>query len=226
MQEHHFHLLLHGESTSHPDILDLERHFVRKQLRWVVQKFPELPIVLEHVSTEEGVEFVLQAPAHVTATVTPQHLWFSINSLFEGGLRPHRYCLPLYKHPRDQQALISAVTSGNPKFCAGDDTAPHPKLGLTRMAKLTDCGCAGAYVAPVSVPMYAAAFERAGAMDERFERFMSLNGAQARGLAVNEDDIIIERQAWTVPDEYQFGGSDVVVPLFAGESLAWQVVES
>lgn len=227
MQELRFHLLLHGESTTHPDIFDLERHFVREQLRWAVDKFPDLPIVLEHVSTKEGVDFVLQAPNHVTATITPQHLWYSINSLFEGGLRPHRYCLPLYKHPEDQRALIEAATSQlNGKFCAGDDTAPHPKYGLPKQAKLTDCGCAGAYVAPVSVPMYAAAFERAGAMDARFEYFMSVNGAVARGLPVNDDKIIIERRPWKVPEEFHFGGEDVVVPLFAGEELTWQVVQS
>ena len=219
-------LLVHGESARHSDILDLERRFVEEQLAPVMQKYPDLPLVVEHATTKEAIEFVVRAPPNVTATITPQHLWYSLNSLFEGGLRPFRYCLPLYKHAEDQAALIKAAISGNPKFCAGDDTAPHPERGPKGKAKLADCGCAGAYVAPVSVPMYAQAFEKAGALDERFEAFMSVNGAKTRHLPLNTDEIVLERKPWKVPESYGYGNSDIVVPLCAGEELAWQVVQS
>ena len=220
-------LLLHGESAFHSQIIDLERYFVTDQLAPTVERYPELPIVLEHVSTKEGVRFVLDAPPRVTATVTPQHLMYDINSIFEGGLRSHRYCLPIYKHPEDQEALIQAVTDkNNTKFAAGDDSAPHPEHGPKGKAKLADCGCAGAYVAPVSVPLYVAAFEKAGALDDRFEAFMSRNGAKARGLPQNKDEIIIARKPWIVPANFDYADGDTVVPLCAGEELEWQVVQN
>ncbi|QQR78102.1 MAG: dihydroorotase [Candidatus Moraniibacteriota bacterium] len=223
LNEHQLHLLLHGESASHDRILELEAHFVKEQLAWIVEEYPGLPISLEHVTSKAGVDFVMRAPPNVTATITPQHLLHTFDSLFEGGLRAFRYCLPLYKHPEDRAALIEAATSGNPKFCCGDDTAPHPKHGSSpKSAKLVDCGCAGAFVAPVSIPLYTAVFERVGALDDRFEAFMSRNGAIARSWPLSDDDIIIERRPWTVPDDYPYA-DNVVVPFCAGEELAWQV---
>lgn len=219
-------LLVHGESATHPVILDLERRFAEEQLAPTIEKYPSLLLVAEHVSTKEMVQLVLNTSDNVTATVTPQHLWFSFNSLFEGGLRPFRYCLPLYKNLDDMEAIIQAVISGNRKFCAGDDTAPHPEHGPKGKAKLADCGCAGAYVAPVSGPMYVAVFEKAKALDKRFESFMSENGAIARRLSLNEDDIIVERKSWVVPKRYHYGKGSMVVPLCAGETMEWQVVKS
>lgn len=219
-------LLVHGESAMHSDILDLERHFVYEQLESTIRQYPNLELVVEHITTKEAVQFVLDAADNVTATVTPQHLWYSINSLFEGGLRPFRYCLPLYKHVEDMEAIIQAVMSGSKKFCAGDDTAPHPKHGPKGKAKLVDCGCAGAYVAPVSVPMYVEAFEKAGALYKHFEAFMSENGAAVRGLPFNTDRIIIERKPWVVPEDNAYGDGDAVVTLCADETLQWQVVTS
>lgn len=224
MEQYGVRLLVHGESATHPDVLDLERRFVEEQMAPLADKYPNLHIVGEHLSTMEFVQFVQDASSNMTATVTPQHLWYSVNSLFENGLRPHRYCLPLYKHREDLEAIIRAVTSGNKKFCAGDDTAPHPKEGPTGQAKLTDCGCAGAFVAPVSLPMYITAFEKAGALDQRFEDFMSVNGAVIRNLPLNEDTITLERRPWVVANEYDFGNNDVVVPLCAGETMEWRVV--
>lgn len=223
MQEYGVRLLVHGESVTHPDVLDLERRFIEEQMAPLTDKYPNLSIVGEHLSTIEFVQFVLDAPQNITATVTPQHLWYSVNSLFENGLRPHRYCLPLYKHREDLEAIIKAVTSGNKKFCAGDDTAPHPKDGPTGKAKLADCGCAGAFVAPVSLPMYIAAFEKANALDQRFEDFMSVNGAVIRNVPLNEETITFERLPWIVPSEYHFGTNDVVVPLCADETMEWRI---
>lgn len=223
MEKHGVRLLVHGESALHPNILDLERYFVQDQMVPTVSRHPGLKIVMEHITTKEAVQFVCDASNNVTATATPQHLWYSINSLFEGGLRPFRYCLPLYKHPADMKALIDAIMSGSRKFCSGDDTAPHPEHGPKGKAKLADCGCAGAYVAPVSVPMYVEAFERAGALDERFENFMSVNGAVTRRLPLNCDEIVLERSPWIVPDRYDYGDGESVVPLCAGETLQWQV---
>ncbi|MFZ2187384.1 MAG: dihydroorotase [Candidatus Moraniibacteriota bacterium] len=225
MAEYGVRLLVHGESAVHSDILDLERYFIQEELVPTVEEHPNLLLVAEHITTKEAVQFVLNTSANVTATVTPQHLWYSINSLFEGGLRPFRYCLPLYKHIGDKDAIIQAIVSGSQKFCAGDDTAPHPEHGPRGKAKLADCGCAGAYVAPVSVPMYVAAFEAAGALDDRLENFMSVNGALTRDLPLNNDLIIIERKPWTVSESDDYG-DDKVVPLCAGETIEWQAVSS
>lgn len=227
MTQHDLALLVHGESAQHTRILELERHFVDEQLVPVHHELPELKIVGEHATTKELVWFVEGASGNVTATATPQHLWYTIDGLFEGGLRPFRYCLPLYKHEEDRAALRNAVFSGNIKFAAGDDSAPHPKFGLAKeRGKLTDCGCAGAYVAPVSVPMYVEAADRMDALDQRFEDFMSRNGAMTRGLPMNDDIIVVERKPWKVPDEFPYGDGEVVVPLCAGETLEWQVVEA
>jgi dihydroorotase len=223
MEKLDMHLLLHGESVNCSDILDLERFFVSEQLEKVASDYPELRVCLEHVSTKEGVWFVESAGDNITATITPQHLWYSINSLFEGGLRVHRYCLPAYKHEPDRVELVRAAISGNQKFCAGDDTAPHPEHGPSGKAKLSACGCAGAFVAPVSVPMYVEAFAKENALDNRFEQFMSVNGALARKLPINSKKIIIEQHDWQVPERYTFGEDDHVVPLCAGETMKYRL---
>lgn len=225
MQEYGVPLMVHGESAVHDQILDLERHFVAEELSWVIQKFPGLYLSVEHMTTEEAVAFVIaNITGRIRGTITPQHLWYTINSLFEGGLRPFRYCLPLYKYPSDQAALMQAILDGNTNISAGDDTAPHPKFGTNGQAKLADCGCAGAYVAPVSLSLYIEAFEGVGALDQRFEDFMSINGPRSGGFQPCKDEIIIERDPWVVPDEYQYGPNAVVVPLGAGEIRQWQLV--
>jgi dihydroorotase len=197
-------------------VFDRERVFVERELAAIVRDFPRLRVVLEHVTTREGVEFVLAAPANVAATITPQHLLYSRNALFEGGLRPHLYCLPVLKRETHRQALVAAATSGNPKFFLGTDSAPH-----ARTAKEDACGCAGCYSAPLAVPLYAEAFEDAGALD-RLEGFASIHGAAFYRLPPNADTIELVREAWTVPPQLPFGDA-TIVPLCAGQELRWRV---
>ena len=210
-------LAIHGEVTdADVDVFDRERVFVERELAAIVRDFPGLRIVLEHVTTREGVAFVSEAPPNVAATITPQHLLYSRNALFAGGLRPHLYCLPVLKREAHRAALVAAATSGNPKFFLGTDSAPH-----ARDAKENACGCAGCYSAPVALPIYAEVFENAGALD-RLEAFASLHGAAFYGLPANAGHVTLVREAWTVPDELPFG-DDTIVPLRAGEEIRWRV---
>jgi dihydroorotase len=219
MERHGFPLLVHGETTdAEVDIFDRERVFVERTLERIVRDFPALSIVLEHVTTSEGIDFVAAAPAHVGATITPQHLLYSRNALLAGGVRPHLYCMPVLKREKHRRALLRAATGGNPKFFLGTDSAPHP-----RAAKETSCGCAGCYSAHAALEMYAEAFEAAGALD-RLEAFASFHGPDFYGLPRNADKVTIRREAWTVPTEYAFG-DQTVVPLRAGEALQWRVVD-
>ena len=211
-------LAIHGEATDPGvDVFDRERVFVENELAAIVRDFPGLRIVLEHVTTREGVAFVTDASRNVAATITPHHLIYSRNALFEGGLRPHVYCLPVLKRETHRQALVAAATSGNPKFFLGTDSAPH-----ARDAKENDCGCAGCYSAPVALPLYAEAFENAGALD-RLEGFASRHGAAFYGLAPNADHVTLARDAWRVPDSLPFGDG-TIVPLRAGATIRWQVL--
>jgi len=210
-------LSLHGEVTDPDvDVFDRERVFVDRHLTRIVRDFPSLRIVLEHVTTREAAEFVAAAPANVAATITPQHLLWSRNALLAGGLRPHLYCMPILKRETDREALVRAATSGNPKFFLGTDSAPHP-----RHAKESACCGAGCYSAPLAVPLYAEAFENAGALD-RLEGFASYFGADFYGLPRNADTITLVLEDWKVPAEYAFG-SDTLVPLRAGETVRWRV---
>jgi dihydroorotase len=210
-------LSVHGEVTDPDvDVFDRERVFVERHLARILRDFPGLRIVLEHITTREAAAFVREAPGNLAATITPQHLRFSRNALFAGGLRPHRYCLPVLKREQHRLALVEAATSGNPKFFLGTDSAPHP-----RHAKESDCGCAGCYTAPAALELYAEAFEDAGAL-ERLEGFASRHGAAFYGLPAHTDTVTLERQAWKVPDEC-CAGADAVVPLCAGETLRWRV---
>ena len=219
MERQGFPLLVHGEATgAEVDIFDRERVFVEGTLDRVVRDFPALTIVLEHVTTSEAVDFVAAAPAHVGATITPQHLLYSRNALLAGGVRPHLYCLPVLKREKHRRALVQAATGGNPKFFLGTDSAPH-----ARGAKESSCGCAGCYSAHAALEMYAEAFEAAGALD-RLEAFASFHGADFYGLPRNTDKITLRRETWTVPAEYAFGDR-AVVPLRAGETLRWRVIE-
>jgi dihydroorotase len=210
-------LSIHGEVTEPDvDVFDRERVFVERELTAIVRDFPGLRVVLEHITTAEAAAFVTAAPPTVAATITPQHLAWSRNALFAGGLRPHLYCLPVLKRERHRGALLAAAASGNPKFFLGTDSAPHAK-GMKENA----CGCAGCYSAPVALPLYAEAFESANALD-RLEGFASLHGPAFYGLPPNADSITLVRESWRVPETLPFG-DETIVPLCAGSELRWRV---
>jgi dihydroorotase len=218
MERHGVVLCVHGEVTDpEVDVFDRERVFIERELTAIVRDFPGLRVVLEHITTAEAAAFVTSAPPTVAATVTPQHLTWSRNALLVGGLRPHLYCLPVLKRERHRLALVKVATSGNAKFFLGTDSAPHAKG-----AKENACGCAGCYSAPVALPLYAEAFENAGALD-KLERFASVHGPAFYGLPANTDAITLVRESWRVPDALPFG-DETVVPLCAGAELRWAVV--
>jgi dihydroorotase len=220
MEKQSLPLLLHGEVTdTEIDIFDREAVFIDRHLGKLVEHFPALKIVLEHITTRQGAEFVASAPANVGATITPQHLLFNRNQMLAGGIRPHYYCLPILKRNEHQQALIAAATSGSPKFFLGTDSAPHAKN-----RKETACGCAGCYSNHAAMALYAEAFEKAEALD-KLEGFASHFGADFYGLPRNSDTITLERNPWILPDTVPLG-DDSMVPLCAGETLNWQVVSS
>jgi dihydroorotase len=217
MEKHGVVLSIHGEATDPDvDVFDRERVFVDRSLSAIVRRFPGLKVVLEHATTRDGVQFVASGPPTLAATITPQHLLYSRNALFAGGIRPHLYCLPVLKREAHRQALVEAATSGSPRFFLGTDSAPH-----ARHTKENACGCAGCYSATVALPLYAEAFDAAGALD-RLEGFASLNGAAFYGLPVHEDTVTLVRSPWTVPHEYPLG-EHTIVPLRAGETVAWRV---
>jgi len=210
-------LAIHGEVTDpEVDTFDRERVFVERHLARIVRDFPGLKVVLEHVTTAEAVAFVRDGPSTLAATITPQHLLWSRNAMFAGGLRPHLYCLPILKRESHRRELVAAATSGHRRFFLGSDSAPH-----AQSAKETSCGCAGCYSAPVALPLYAEAFEDANALG-RLPDFASGFGADFYGLPRNRDTITLIRQSWTVPSTYPLGDG-VVVPLRAGETLRWRV---
>jgi dihydroorotase len=217
MEERDIVLQLHGEATGEDvDPYDRESVFVERELAPLVARHPRLRIVLEHVTTRAGAEFVRSAGARVAATLTPQHLLLNRGAMFRGGLRPHLYCLPVLKRERDREALLEAATSDDPRFFLGTDSAPH-----AQGAKESSCGCAGVYSAPVAIELYARAFEQAGRL-ERLESFASLRGADFYGLPRNRGTLTLERQAWPVPAALPFGPA-AVVPMCAGETLEWRI---
>jgi dihydroorotase len=206
-------LCVHGEVTDpEVDVFDRERIFIERVLRKLVQDFPRLRIVFEHITTKEAVEFI-QHGGTLAATVTPQHLTINRNAMFAGGLRPHAYCLPIAKREEHRLAVRKAATSGWPNVFLGTDSAPH-----TREAKESACGCAGIFNAPFALESYAQVFEEEGALD-KFEAFASINGARFYGLPVNEGTITLERADVAVPDEVEG-----LVPFHAGETLRWKLV--
>jgi len=214
-------LLVHGEVTDPGvDIFDREAVFIERVLAPLLKDFPALKSVLEHVTTQEGVDFVAAAGLNVAATITPQHLLYNRNALFTGGLRPHHYCLPVLKRERHRRALVAAATSGSPKFFLGTDSAPHAQ-GLKEAA----CGCAGCYTAHAGIELYAEAFEAAGALD-RLADFASRWGAEFYGLPRNRGQITLVRTPWHVAAKQPFGADAALVPLRAGETIAWQLEEA
>ncbi|MBU6459948.1 MAG: dihydroorotase [Proteobacteria bacterium] len=208
-------LLVHGEVTdSETDIFDREKIFLERVLTPVIKDFPALKIVLEHITTLDAVQFVMEASPHVGATITPHHLMLNRNALFSGGLRPHHYCLPVLKREAHRLALIQAATSGNPKFFLGTDSAPH-----SRQAKEASCGCAGIYTAHAAIELYAEIFDLAHALD-KLEAFSSFFGADFYGLPRNTGQITLVRKKQAVPSEI-LSGHEVVIPFWANETLSW-----
>jgi len=217
MQQMGLPLLVHGESTDPAiDVFDREKAFLEEVLGPMLERFPELKVVLEHITTRDAAQYVEVTGANVAATITAHHLLMNRNALFLGGIRPHHYCLPVLKREEHREALVEAATSGNPKFFLGTDSAPH-----SRQAKEMDCGCAGIYTAHAAIELYAIAFEEAGALD-RLEGFSSEFGAQFYGLPPNRDTITLVREDWKVPETLPFG-AEQVVPLRAGEILPWKL---
>ena len=218
MQKAGMPLLVHGEITDpSTDLFDREALFIDQKLIPLRKDFPELKIVMEHITTREGAHYVRDAGKFTAATITPHHLLFNRNALFIGGIRPHYYCLPVLKREVHRAALMEVATSGSDRFFLGTDSAPHA-AHLKEIA----VGCAGCYVAHAAIELYAEAFERAGALD-KLEAFASLNGPAFYGMAPNSERITLRRQEWTVPESYPLGEA-VVKPLGAGESLAWSIV--
>jgi dihydroorotase len=212
-------LLVHGEVTSREvDVFDRERQFIDDALAPLARDFPELRIVMEHITTTDAVQFVLESSPNFAATITPHHLLYNRNAILAGGIRPHFYCLPVLKRERHRQALIAAATSGNPKFFLGTDSAPH-----AQEAKETACGCAGIYNAHAAIELYAEAFDRAKALD-KLEGFASLYGADFYRMPRNREPIRLIREAWQVPDSYALGNSRLV-PLRAGETVSWRLAD-
>lgn len=217
MQQVDMPLLLHGEVTDGDiDIFDREKVFIEKYLIPLTSQFPTLRVVLEHITTSDAVEFVLSAN-HVAATITPQHLLFSRNILFKGGIRPHFYCLPILKREEHRLALLQAATSGNPKFFLGTDSAPH-----ARHSKESSCGCAGCYSALHAMELYAEAFESMNSLD-KLEAFASFYGPDFYQLPRNTEQITLAKTTWRIPAELPFPESGLV-PLRAGEEITWQMV--
>ena len=219
MQAIGMHLCVHGEVTDPDvDVFDREAVFIDRVLTQVVSDFPGLKIVFEHITTRQAAEFVASGPATLAATVTPQHLQLNRNALFQGGLRPHAYCLPVVKREEHRLAVRKAAVSGNPKFFLGTDSAPHV-VG----AKESSCGCAGLFNAPFAREAYAQVFDEEDALD-LFEAFASLNGPAFYGLLANEGTVTLERGSSPIPNSIG-EGSAAVVPYGAGQSFGWRVVE-
>jgi dihydroorotase len=217
MEKHGLPLLVHGEVTdSDIDIFDREARFIDRYLRQISKQFPALKLVLEHITTSDAAQFVTESSDNIAATITAHHLLYNRNHMLAGGIRPHYYCLPILKRNTHQQALITAATSGSPKFFLGTDSAPH-----ARHRKETSCGCAGCYTAYAAIELYAEAFETAGKL-EKLEAFASFYGPDFYGLSRNKDTIILQKNSWTAPEQLPLG-PDTIYPLRGGEQVHWQV---
>ena len=218
MQKRDMPLLVHGEATApQVDVFDRERVFIESDLTRIVRQFPALRVVFEHITTNEAVQYVSEAGPTLAATITAHHLLYSRNAMFDGGIRPHRYCLPVLKRETHRRALLAAATGGSPKFFMGTDSAPH-----ARLAKETTCGCAGIYTAHAALELYAEAFDSAGALD-RLEGFASHFGADFYRLPRNKGTLTLCREVCKVPEQISFGG-ETLVPLRADETIGWRLI--
>ena len=217
MEEYQVPLLVHGEVThQHVDIFDREKRFLDDVLQPLLNKFPKLKLVLEHITTADAADFVLAQGDHVAATITPQHLLFNRNDLLVGGVKPHFYCLPILKRQTHQAKLIEVATSSNPKFFLGTDSAPHSKN-----AKENACGCAGCYSAPTAIELYAQAFDQAGKID-RLEGFASHFGADFYGLPRNTKTITLVKEDQVIPESFDYLDGEKIIPLYAGQTIQWR----
>ncbi|HBR97665.1 MAG TPA: dihydroorotase [Gammaproteobacteria bacterium] len=217
MQRANLVLCVHGEVVDPKvDIFDREAVFIDQILTPLVREFPELRVVLEHITTEQAATFITDSPETIGATVTPQHLMYNRNDMLVGGIKPHFYCLPIIKRDNHRQALVNLAMSGHPRLFLGTDSAPH-----ARTAKESACGCAGMFSAHAAIELYAEVFEQHGALD-KLEAFASFHGPDFYGLPRNADTITLEKSPWTVPETYGFG-DDVLVPMKAGAELQWRV---
>ena len=211
-------LLVHGEATDPDiDVFDREAVFVARVAAPLLQDFPGLKLVLEHITTQDGADFVRAAGPNVAATITAHHLLFNRNAIFAGGIRPHHYCLPVLKREAHRRALVAAAISGSPQFFLGTDSAPH-----ARSTKEAACGCAGCYTAHAGIELYAEVFEAAGALD-KLEGFAAFHGADFYGLARNRERVTLVKDRWAVPAELPYLAGDALVPLRAGETVAWRL---
>lgn len=219
MQEVGLVLCVHGEVTDpEVDIFDREAVFIDRVLRKIMKDFPNLKIIMEHVTTAEAVEFVRDGPSNLAATITPHHPWLNRNALLVGGIQPHNYCLPVLKRERHREALVEAMTSGDVKFFAGTDSAPH------RISdKESACGCAGIFNAYTALETYAEIFDQVGRLD-RLEGFVSRFGAEFYGLPVNTDAVTLTRDVWEVPIRYSSVGDVKIRPFRAGEMVSFSVI--
>ncbi len=215
MQRLNLVLQIHGEVT-HGDIFDRENLFLKTELAPLITNFPKLRIVLEHITTKKAVEFIEQTGPNVAATITPHHLFYQRNDLLVGGIKPHLYCLPILKRKVDQQALQQAAVSGNPKFFAGTDSAPH-----TKNQKESACGCAGIYSAPYALALYTEVFDKQNKC-HKLQGFTSEFGADFYHLSRNKTEIELVKQTQFIPHSLPFG-QDAVIPILAGQSLAWSI---
>jgi dihydroorotase len=210
-------LLVHAEVTDADiDVFDREKVFITRNMIPLLERFPALRVVFEHITTKDAADFVAAAPAHVGATITAHHLLMNRNAMFNGGIRPHHYCLPVLKREEHRLALVQAATSGNPKFFLGTDSAPHLKS-----AKEAACGCAGMYTAHAAIELYAEAFEAANALD-KLEAFASFYGADFYGLPRNTDKVTLRKESWKVPETIPMAEGELV-PLRAGQEISWKI---
>ncbi len=220
MQKSGMPLLVHGEVThSDVDIFDREAVFIEQVLLPLLSDFPELKTVFEHITTKEAAEFVTEAGSNIAATITPHHLEFNRNAIFQGGIRPHYYCLPVAKREKHRLALRKAATSGSEKFFLGTDSAPHA-IGKKEAA----CGCAGLFNAPCALESYLKTFDEENALD-KFEAFASINGPRFYGLPVNSETITLVRQTTEIPETVSADGTHIV-PFHAAEELEWRLVSN
>ena len=220
MEELGMPLLVHAEVTNADvDVFDRERVFIERNMVPLLRNFPDLKVVFEHITTKDAVDFVLASPSNVAATITAHHLLMNRNDMFKGGIQPHHYCLPILKREQHRLALVQAAISGNAKFFLGTDSAPHSKG-----AKESACGCAGCYSAFNAMGLYAEAFDSVGKLD-RLEGFASFFGPDFYSLPRNTQKITLVKQAQSIPKELPFGG-ETIIPLRAGESVAWSLISS
>jgi dihydroorotase len=210
-------LLVHGEVTDPGvDIFDREAVFIERVLKPVLDAIPDLKLVMEHITTKQAAKFVQQAGDNVAATITPQHLLYNRNAIFQGGIRPHYFCLPILKREQHREALVEAATSGSSRYFLGTDSAPH-----AQSTKESSCGCAGMFSAYSAIELYTEAFEKAGALD-KLEGFASHHGPDFYGLPRNTDTITLAKEEWTVPDKLPFA-NETIVPMRAGEQVGWKL---